>query len=102
MLYQPVLFGWRNIGAQDEDFLVGIPDLLIREGDGYVVCDCKLTTNANDQMHQEILRQVELYGWLYEQEFGIPPLRLEVILGDGSVQQLSYDGGTKVLAVLDG
>ena len=101
VLYQPVLFGWRDAGGQDEDFIVGIPDLLVRESDGYVVCDCKLARSVGGETHPEISRQVELYGWLYEREFGEPPLRLEVVLGDSSVQQLPYDGGAQAMAALD-
>ncbi len=100
VLYQPVLFGWRQ--QQDErDFIVGIPDLLIRTEDGYVIRDCKLALSADEKSHPETLRQLELYGWLYEQCFGRPPLRLEVLLGNGSLRELGYDGGATALAVLD-
>ena len=100
VLYQPVFFGWRRDGAE-EDFITGIPDLLIREGDGYVIRDCKLAHHASEEHHPEILRQVELYGWLYERAVGKPPVRLEVLLGDGSVAELAYDGGVRAMAALD-
>ena len=98
VIYQGVLFGWLASNGE-EDFIVGIPDLLIREGDAYVIRDCKLARHLGP--HPEVLRQLELYGWLYEQTFGSPPVRLEVLLGDGSLQDVPYDGGASALAVLD-
>ena len=100
VLYQPVLFRWRRSQGED-DFIFGIPDLLIREGDGYVIRDCKLARHADEKTHPETLRQLELYGWLYEQTFDRPPVRLEVLLGDGRLQDLPYDGGSRALAELD-
>ena len=97
-IYQGVLFAWRE-SSGEEDFIVGIPDLLIREGDSYVVRDCKLARHLGP--HPEVLRQLELYGWLYEQTFGSPPARLEVLLGDGSLQDIPYDSGASALGVLD-
>ena len=100
VLYQPVLFGWRHRGTQDEDFILGIPDLLVREGDGYVVRDCKLARHV-EGTHPEIALQLELYGWLYEQELGAPPVRIEAFLGDGTLKTLPYDGGVQAMAALD-
>ena len=98
VIYQGVLFAGRE-SYGEEDSVVGIPDLLIKEGDSYVVRDCKLARHLGP--HPEVLRQLELYGWLYEQTFGSPPARLEVLLGDGSLQDIPYDGGASALAVLD-
>ncbi len=100
ILYQPVMFGWRDVDGE-QDFIMGIPDLLVREGDGYLVRDCKLARHVSDRTHPEIARQLELYGWLLEQEYGEEPLRLEVLLGDGEILELPYDGGRKALAELD-
>ena len=100
VLYQPVLFGWRQHQGE-RDFIVGIPDLLIRAEGGHIIRDCKLARSADETSHPETLRQLELYGWLYEQSFGRPPLRLEVLLGNGSLREVRYDGGAKALAVLD-
>jgi predicted RecB family nuclease len=70
--------------------VVGRPDFLIREGGGYVIGDCKLSRRFNENDHPEIFRQLELYGWLYEQTFGTPPVRIEAYMGDGQTQTVLH------------
>lgn len=95
VIYQPVLNGRRS-----NDFIIGIPDLLIKDGDEYLIRDCKLARSAGAS-HPEITRQLNLYGWLFRQEFGVAPLRLEAFLGDGSLVSVYDDGGAEALADLD-
>lgn len=71
--------------------IVGVPDFFIREGAGYVVRDCKLSRRFSEEHHPEIFRQLELYGWLYEQTFGMRPIRLEAYMGDGQLQAVAYE-----------
>jgi predicted RecB family nuclease len=80
--------------------VVGIPDFLIRDGNGYKIRDCKLSRHVGEGRHEEIVLQVELYGWLFEQNLRKPPAALEVYLGDESIVQIPYDGGTSALEVL--
>jgi len=61
--------------------LAGIPDFLIREGDTYVIREAKLALNLD--RHPEIPAQIGLYSQLFEATTGSPPLRAEVLMGDG-------------------
>jgi predicted RecB family nuclease len=79
--------------------IVGRPDFFIREETGYVIGDCKLSRRFNENDHPEIFRQLELYGWLYEQTFGQPPVRIEAYMGDGQTQVVPYQS-TAALEVL--
>ncbi len=79
----------------------GDPDLLILDDIGYAVRACKISLRVNEADHPEILRQLELYGWLYEQVAGTPPRRLEVFNGRGELIPVEYDGGDRVLRELE-
>ena len=70
--------------------VVGIPDLMIKEPKGYVIRDCKLARHATESRHPEILRQLQVYGWLFEKTTGNKPLRLEVLKGDGVIESFDY------------
>ena len=72
--------------------IVGEPDFLINDGGRYVVRDSKISRRITEQDHPEILRQLELYGWLFEQVFAQAPLRLEVHCGTGDIRGVVYDG----------
>ena len=61
----------------DSSDLVGLPDFLIRDGDGYIIRDSKLARRVEGR-HPEIALQLQLYGWLYEQVVSMPPLGLQV------------------------
>lgn len=80
--------------------IVGDPDFLIRVGGGYVVRDSKLSKRINEKDHPEIIYQLQLYGWLYEQTFGQPPMGLEVHSGPGDIVAIPYDGGREALGAL--
>jgi len=81
--------------------LSGAPDILVREGSSYVVRECKLARTADEKNHVEILLQLQIYGYLLQQATGSPPSRLEVYLGDGSVEAFVYDGGISALAAIE-
>src|SRR5215472_11526669 len=82
VIYQPEM---KAIHPEHGD-VIGRPDFFIKEGGGYVIGDCKLSRRFNEDDHPEIFRQLELYGWLYEQTFGIPPVRIEAYMGEGQTQ----------------
>ena len=80
--------------------IVGRPDFLIIDGDGYVIRDSKLSRQIDEKHHKEIPLQLQLYGWLFEQTVGIPAKRLEVYTGKGDIVDVPYDGGVAALAEL--
>ncbi|HWA95068.1 MAG TPA: TM0106 family RecB-like putative nuclease [Terracidiphilus sp.] len=80
--------------------IVGRPDYLIFDGDGYVIRDSKLSRKVDEKHHEEISLQVQLYGWLYEQAVGKPAKRLEVHTGSGAIVEVPYDGGIAALSKL--
>ena len=77
--------------------VIGDPDFLIAEPAGYLIRDSKISRRITDKDHPEILRQLELYGWLFEQVLGKRPLRLEVHSGTGDLVEIPYDGGHRAL-----
>jgi len=80
--------------------VLGEPDFLVREGNGYLIRDSKIARRVNEKDHLEILLQMGLYGWLYERTFGQPPVGLQVHSGTGDVVPLPYDGGGYALTRL--
>jgi predicted RecB family nuclease len=81
--------------------VIGIPDFLLKDGDGYKIRDCKLSRHVGEGRHEEIVLQLELYGWLFEEVLHKPPSALEVYLGDQTVVQLPYQGGTSAISALE-
>lgn len=86
IIYQPAM----KVVHDKFGEIVGVPDFLIREDNGYLIRDCKLAHRFSEEHHAEIFRQLELYGWLYEQTFGNPPIRLEAYMGDGRIEIVPY------------
>jgi uncharacterized protein len=80
--------------------IVGRPDFLILDGDGYIIRDSKLSRQVDEKHHEEITLQLQLYGWLFERAVGIPAKRLEVHTGKGDIVDVPYDGGAAALAEL--
>jgi predicted RecB family nuclease len=80
--------------------IVGRPDFLILDGDGYLIRDAKLSRQVDDKHHEEITLQLQLYGWLFEQTVSAPAKRLEVHTGKGDIVDVPYDGGVAALAEL--
>ncbi len=89
VIYQGALISQTIINGQSIQ-VIGIPDFIIKEGKGYIIRDCKIARHATEDKHSEILRQLQVYGWLFEKETGSKPLRLEVLLGDGNISALDY------------
>ena len=101
VLYQAVLRSeYKLKGITCE--IVGEPDFLVRQGNDYIICDSKLSRRIGEKDHPEILRQLEIYGWLYEQTVGKPPLALHVHSGSGDIKELPYDGGVTALKHFEG
>jgi predicted RecB family nuclease len=80
--------------------VVGRPDFLILERDNYIIRDSKLSRKVDEDHHEEISLQLQLYGWLFERTVGTPAKRLQVHTGTGDVIEIPYDGGAAALAKL--
>jgi predicted RecB family nuclease len=81
--------------------VVGRPDFLILDGDNYTIRDSKLSRKVDENHHEEITLQLQLYGWLFERALGATAKRLEVHTGTGSIVEVPYDGGAAALAQLE-
>ena len=97
VIYQGVLRSHLPVEGTE---VIGIPDFLIADERTYRIRDCKLSRHADEENHPEILRQVELYGWLFEQTFPKKPSLLEVYLGDETLKPLEYRGGGSAIETL--
>lgn len=100
VLYQPTFRVSRQIAGTELE-IVGQPDFLILDGDGYIVRDAKMARRIDDEHHPEILLQVQLYGWLFEQSCGVAPKALQVFSGMKELVLVPYDGGASALAALE-
>lgn len=99
VIYQSFLNAATTINGT-ECLVLGEPDFLIYSQGGYIIRDSKISRRITEKDHPEILRQLELYGWLYEQNFGESPARLEVHGGTGDIVDVPYDGGMRGLQLL--
>jgi predicted RecB family nuclease len=100
----PVIYqgGFRSEMSIDGQMIevVGISDFMVKEDAGYIIRDCKMARHVSEKDHPEIPKQLQIYGWLFEKTTGIPPLRLEVLKGDGNIEPLDYQGEAAVISYL--
>ena len=80
--------------------IIGRPDFLIWDRDGYVIRDSKLSLHIDAKHHVEISLQLQLYGWLYERTLGVPPKAIQVHTGKGDIIDVPYDGGVAALNLM--
>jgi predicted RecB family nuclease len=99
VIYQPAFVVRHRIAGIDVE-IVGAPDFLIHDGNGYVIRDCKMSRRIEAEIHPEIVVQVQLYGWLFERSTGIPAKELQVYNGMKEIVGVEDDGGEWALAVL--
>ncbi len=98
VIYQPAF----SLSFKIEEFdisLMGQPDFLIHEDEGYIIRDCKLSRRVDD--HPEIVKQLGLYCFLYKKTFPTLPFRLEVFAGDRSLVPVDYLGDEEVIRWLN-
>jgi predicted RecB family nuclease len=100
VVYQPGFRVRHTFGATEVEIL-GIPDFLILDGDGYSIRDAKMARRIDEANHPEILLQVQLYGWLFEKSCGPAPKALQVFSGMKEIVPVPYDGGVSALAALE-
>jgi predicted RecB family nuclease len=99
IIYQPILSTNLEIdGVQYE--VVGQPDFMIYADGAYIIRDSKLSRRIDDKDHPEIIEQLQLYGWLFSQNFMGQPFTLQVHSGTGEIVDIPYDGGTASLESL--
>ena len=80
--------------------VAGIPDFLIKDGTDYFIRDCKLARHATEKDHPEIIRQLQVYGWLFEKMTVKKPVRLEVLKGDGAIESMDYTSEDTALSFM--
>ena len=78
----------------------GRPDFMIRDGDRYKIRDAKMSRRITEDDHPEILLQMQIYGWLFEQTFQSHASSLEVFAGTGEIVAIPYDGPEAVIDAL--
>ena len=88
ILYQPAFLANAVLGGTEVE-IVGVPDFLILDGDGYLIRDSKMARRIDEANHPEILLQVQLYGWLFEKSCGAAPKGLQVHSGTGEIVSMS-------------
>lgn len=96
VIYQPALKASLVVDGQSHS-VVGQPDFLIYEDDGYIVRDVKMSRRITEKDHPEIIQQLHLYGWLYEQVFRTLPIRQEVFNGTSEVVDIKWEQWDTVL-----
>jgi predicted RecB family nuclease len=99
VVYQAELAADTQLGGV-RVIIVGRPDFLILDGDGYLIRDSKLSLRVDEESHPEIILQLQLYGWLFERTAGTPAKRLQVHAGKGDIVDVPYDGGAAALSEL--
>ncbi len=97
VIYQGVMRAETTIVGEEVE-IVGVPDFMLRARAGYAIRDSKLSRRIDS--HPEIQRQLAIYGWLYEQSFGRPPVAVQVHAGSGEVLDVPYLGADAALADL--
>src|ERR1035437_5159854 len=80
--------------------IVGYPDFLIWEEDGYIIRDSKMARRVDEDNHPEIIRQVGLYAFLFEMACGEEPKAIQVHCGTNAIVDVPYDGGASALTAL--
>jgi predicted RecB family nuclease len=99
VIYQGVLIAEEEINGFTVE-ITGIPDVMIYNGSGYTIRDCKLARHADEERHPEILAQLQVYGYLFEKSTERKPVKLEAFLGDSTTAEIPYDNGDSASAIL--
>lgn len=93
-IYQGHLETTITVGTQSVQ-LTGIPDFLIATSEGWIIQDVKLVRHVEERL--DIIIQLNLYGYLLEQIIGEPPHRLQIVLGDNTIEDIPYHGTSWML-----
>ncbi|MGD0233464.1 MAG: TM0106 family RecB-like putative nuclease [Syntrophorhabdales bacterium] len=100
VIYQGALRAEANLsGAAHE--IIGVPDFMMLEKSGYLIRDSKIARRITEEDHPEIIRQLGIYGWLYERSTRRPPAGLQIHSGTGTIVDVPYDRGLSALNMLE-
>src|ERR1017187_7755646 len=99
VIYQPAFRVTTVIDGIDCE-VVGYPDFLILDGDGYIIRDSKMARRVDEDNHPEIIREVGLYAFLFEMVCGKEPKAVQVHSGTNAILDVPYDGGVAALEEL--
>ena len=80
--------------------VIGEPDFLVLEDQGYIIRDSKMSRRITEKDHPEILLQMDLYRWLFEQAFNTKPKSLEIHSGTGELIEISLSENIDSLSAL--
>jgi len=100
MIYQPVLRANVTLDGIECE-VVGRPDFIIKDGERFKIRDSKISRRINNKDHPEILLQLQIYGWLFQQNFPHAEFSLEVHSGTNEIVPIEYEGPNVVLAALE-
>ncbi len=100
VIYQP-LFASKTMLKEESVMLVGEPDLLIQDEHGYRIRDVKISRRITEKDHPEILLQIGIYGWLFEQALKRKPVQLEVFSGTGAIEVIPAEWAERSLEQVD-
>src|SRR5215216_7529244 len=98
VIYQGVLKAQMTVRDLTVE-VIGQPDFLIRDGNTYKIRDSKMSRRINEHDHPEILLQMGIYGWLYQEALGQLPSVLEVHNGLGEIAAISFDRQAAIRAI---
>jgi predicted RecB family nuclease len=99
-----------EIGGEKRTVL-GYPDFMLKQGDGYTIADAKLARSIyktgkdderrvkNDKRYIEL--QLQLYGWLFSRQFPGLDFELLILNGKGEREGVPYDGGDAAFEELE-
>lgn len=99
VIYQPAFRVMTLLDGRECE-VVGYPDFLILDGDEYIIRDSKMARRIDSEHHPEIVLQVGLYGYLFEQTCGRMPKAIQVHSGTNAIVDVPCDGGISALAEL--
>jgi len=99
VIYQPVFVVQHKLAGTEVE-IEGIPDLIVRDGESYIIRDVKMARRIDEEHHPEIMLQVQLYGWLFEQSCGMRPKALQVWGGTSEITEIPHDSGKAALREL--
>ena len=98
VIYQPAFRLTHTFGDIEAE-IIGMPDFLILDNDGYVVRDAKMARRIDEENHPEILRQLQTYGFLFERSAGVPPKALQVFSGMEEIVPVTHDCASAIVAL---
>ncbi len=96
IIYKPQFVMRCNLGGISTEVRAGC-DLLMLEGDGYVLRNVRLARRINQIDHPDIILQLQLAAWLYTDLVGQLPVRLEICNGENQIIEIENDRGRSAL-----